>query len=155
MNPFPKWKRSESREFDFLIRNSELYLTHTFMYQVDVVDSHLINFAVHRVHLCRMMLRQHKRRTDGSEYAVVERCDFRQLQRLDGRMYDRAAEGFIIRSRTGRGRHTDAVTAEALEMLVAYIDVGDERDRKSTRLNSSHVSISYAVFCLKKKNNRS
>src|SRR5690349_23695895 len=26
------------------------------------------------------------------------------------------------------------------------------RDRKSTRLNSSHVEISYAVFCLKKKN---
>src|SRR5699024_12767261 len=28
----------------------------------------------------------------------------------------------------------------------------DTADRKSTRLNSSHVSISYAVFCLKKKN---
>src|SRR5256885_10263045 len=28
------------------------------------------------------------------------------------------------------------------------------RDRKSTRLNSSHLVISYAVFCLKKKNNR-
>src|SRR6202048_4592372 len=28
-----------------------------------------------------------------------------------------------------------------------------ELDRKSTRLNSSHVSISYAVFCLKKKRN--
>src|SRR5699024_3761913 len=28
------------------------------------------------------------------------------------------------------------------------------QDRKSTRLNSSHVSISYAVFCLKKKNDR-
>src|SRR5437870_6523523 len=27
-----------------------------------------------------------------------------------------------------------------------------KRDRKSTRLNSSHVAISYAVFCLKKKN---
>src|SRR5699024_11261323 len=27
-------------------------------------------------------------------------------------------------------------------------------DRKSTRLNSSHVSISYAVFCLKKKHNQ-
>src|SRR5437773_8474094 len=27
-----------------------------------------------------------------------------------------------------------------------------ERDRKSTRLNSSHITISYAVFCLKKKN---
>src|SRR5689334_23475387 len=28
---------------------------------------------------------------------------------------------------------------------------GDDEDRKSTRLNSSHSSISYAVFCLKKK----
>src|SRR5690348_17597173 len=28
------------------------------------------------------------------------------------------------------------------------------QDRKSTRLNSSHPSISYAVFCLKKKNNK-
>src|SRR5437868_3367433 len=28
---------------------------------------------------------------------------------------------------------------------------GERQDRKSTRLNSSHVSISYAVFCLKKK----
>src|SRR5438874_8375212 len=29
-----------------------------------------------------------------------------------------------------------------------------EKDRKSTRLNSSHVEISYAVFCLKKKKTR-
>src|SRR3712207_8411953 len=29
----------------------------------------------------------------------------------------------------------------------------DRRDRKSTRLNSSHANISYAVFCLKKKKN--
>src|SRR5207245_11745220 len=32
---------------------------------------------------------------------------------------------------------------------------GDRSDRKSTRLNSSHGSISYAVFCLKKKKNKS
>src|SRR5947209_9648183 len=31
-------------------------------------------------------------------------------------------------------------------------DIG-QRDRKSTRLNSSHANISYAVFCLKKKKN--
>src|SRR5207249_9216748 len=31
------------------------------------------------------------------------------------------------------------------------ITASNQRDRKSTRLNSSHVSISYAVFCLKKK----
>src|SRR3712207_7649792 len=30
---------------------------------------------------------------------------------------------------------------------------GGDEDRKSTRLNSSHANISYAVFCLKKKNN--
>src|SRR5690349_23194970 len=30
-------------------------------------------------------------------------------------------------------------------------EAGQDRDRKSTRLNSSHVEISYAVFCLKKK----
>src|SRR5260221_6756263 len=29
--------------------------------------------------------------------------------------------------------------------------IGDQQDRKSTRLNSSHTVISYAVFCLKKK----
>src|SRR2546430_13717495 len=31
--------------------------------------------------------------------------------------------------------------------------IAGRRDRKSTRLNSSHSQISYAVFCLKKKNN--
>src|SRR5690625_2033965 len=33
-----------------------------------------------------------------------------------------------------------------------WLAVTSTRDRKSTRLNSSHVAISYAVFCLKKKN---
>src|SRR3712207_7645561 len=42
-----------------------------------------------------------------------------------------------------------------LERLVADRVEADARDRKSTRLNSSHANISYAVFCLKKKNNSS
>src|SRR2546426_5377468 len=33
-----------------------------------------------------------------------------------------------------------------------FLDLGLRGDRKSTRLNSSHLVISYAVFCLKKKN---
>src|SRR5690554_7395297 len=37
--------------------------------------------------------------------------------------------------------------------FVEFIKVGLVLDRKSTRLNSSHVRISYAVFCLKKKKN--
>src|SRR3712207_8473230 len=35
----------------------------------------------------------------------------------------------------------------------AILTAQDLRDRKSTRLNSSHANISYAVFCLKKKQN--
>src|SRR5699024_12650506 len=35
--------------------------------------------------------------------------------------------------------------------IVKKVLESDGQDRKSTRLNSSHVSISYAVFCLKKK----
>src|SRR3712207_145160 len=37
--------------------------------------------------------------------------------------------------------------------VFTQLSVGDGLDRKSTRLNSSHANISYAVFCLKKKNN--
>src|SRR5438045_7985882 len=42
-----------------------------------------------------------------------------------------------------------------VEPNAAAVEVADDRhhpDRKSTRLNSSHLGISYAVFCLKKKN---
>src|SRR5258705_7678422 len=43
-------------------------------------------------------------------------------------------------------------TLAILDWMMPHID-GPEvcRDRKSTRLNSSHLGISYAVFCLKKK----
>src|SRR3712207_8066172 len=39
-----------------------------------------------------------------------------------------------------------------LDHLRGVLVAADEQDRKSTRLNSSHANISYAVFCLKKKN---
>src|SRR3712207_6906992 len=61
----------------------------------------------------------------------------------------------------GAGAHLDVPGGElprrAGDQLVAVLDdvahpVGDAAgDRKSTRLNSSHANISYAVFCLKKK----
>src|SRR5699024_12008338 len=61
-----------------------------------------------------------------------------------------------------RGEHEDPVLglvgAEAEHVLQEVQEVEEpdrvaevDQDRKSTRLNSSHVSISYAVFCLKKK----
>src|SRR5207249_10516070 len=46
----------------------------------------------------------------------------------------------------------DALQNKA-SVLAESLGRTEEADRKSTRLNSSHVSISYAVFCLKKKKN--
>src|SRR5690606_39345538 len=39
-----------------------------------------------------------------------------------------------------------------VKAFIGQMGLGRSQDRKSTRLNSSHVKISYAVFCLKKKN---
>src|SRR3712207_7126021 len=47
-------------------------------------------------------------------------------------------------------RHPPEPGADADDDRVVAFEVG--QDRKSTRLNSSHANISYAVFCLKKKN---
>src|SRR5690625_6817478 len=44
-----------------------------------------------------------------------------------------------------------AFASSSPEMVMMRLADATERDRKSTRLNSSHVAISYAVFCLKKK----
>src|SRR5437867_7626618 len=45
--------------------------------------------------------------------------------------------------------------AEAYALVKLYESgYADQKDRKSTRLNSSHRTISYAVFCLKKKKKR-
>src|SRR5690242_21048122 len=56
----------------------------------------------------------------------------------------------------GRGDHAFArshigLGRAAPDVGIAGDELGDLGDRKSTRLNSSHMSISYAVFCLKKK----
>src|SRR2546430_4720666 len=58
-----------------------------------------------------------------------------------------------------RSRCTDSLRADRVGSNLACkgglwqlgVLMGCERDRKSTRLNSSHSQISYAVFCLKKK----
>src|SRR2546426_5226081 len=52
----------------------------------------------------------------------------------------------------GRSRQSHAHQAASVERS-PRVALRDEQDRKSTRLNSSHLVISYAVFCLKKKKN--
>src|SRR5688500_19520218 len=49
-------------------------------------------------------------------------------------------------------QHRAGVVEVRLALLLRAAQVVEDRDRKSTRLNSSHLVISYAVFCLKKKN---
>src|SRR5438477_774426 len=50
-----------------------------------------------------------------------------------------------------RDEHLLEAAAKPVGKDAAVPRLGRGRDRKSTRLNSSHMSISYAVFCLKKK----
>src|SRR2546427_6515074 len=45
----------------------------------------------------------------------------------------------------------EIITRRSLIIVITRRVFGRDRDRKSTRLNSSHSQISYAVFCLKKK----
>src|SRR5437870_11367614 len=65
--------------------------------------------------------------------------------------------GFIggIKERTAKeileGRFPERVVEKAIERMIPRGPLGRVQDRKSTRLNSSHVASSYAVFCLKKK----
>src|SRR5256885_11706635 len=62
----------------------------------------------------------------------------------------------VRRAAVDRHTESDREAADALERSAVprfpvLVYESDRRDRKSTRLNSSHLVISYAVFCLKKK----
>src|SRR5690606_40719459 len=59
---------------------------------------------------------------------------------------------FLAFDPRGGGRAVEVIGDLRSADRIAVVVPGAE-DRKSTRLNSSHVKISYAVFCLKKKNN--
>src|SRR5207253_7258621 len=107
----------------------------------------------------------HHRRISAQEYIDLL-VDEGSWHELDGRLrstdplhfehYQQRLETAIQKAgpleavRTGYGR------LDGMPLDVAVMDFnfmgGSMGDRKSTRLNSSHVAISYAVFCLKKKN---
>src|SRR3712207_8026946 len=66
----------------------------------------------------------------------------------DGRRRDARERGH--ERGDGRGHALGVAQRQLL-----WHQLADDQDRKSTRLNSSHANISYAVFCLKKKNTTS
>src|SRR5689334_24575706 len=59
-----------------------------------------------------------------------------------------------VRLAVGDDADPEDVIARLIDIGYARVEMVSKRDRKSTRLNSSHSSISYAVFCLKKKMER-
>src|SRR5690625_6352785 len=71
--------------------------------------------------------------------ATDDFCDFLGNLRLTSLVSNTRQVGYQVISVVSRSLHCSSTSC------------GLRRDRKSTRLNSSHVAISYAVFCLKKK----
>src|SRR5690606_7921631 len=99
-----------------------------------------------------------------SQHALVPGLELVVVQDVAGEVLGREVRGVDLQHRladrqqatavgTGQGQPADVgLVAVLLRPDVRRPLLVDGRDRKSTRLNSSHVKISYAVFCLKKKN---
>src|SRR5690606_41589456 len=96
----------------------------------------------HMYFLCSLTLRPPPSSTL-FPYTTLFRSSRRELNRRFG---DRTPED-ILSALIDAERERDTLAGQLRERP----DVSVAEDRKSTRLNSSHVKISYAVFCLKKK----
>src|SRR3712207_6915661 len=83
-------------------------------------------------------------------YTTLFRSRKQRKQMVEMQEMQRALEeGDVVVTTSGlRGIVTDASFEDTVDLEIA------DGDRKSTRLNSSHANISYAVFCLKKKKGR-
>src|SRR2546430_7820064 len=85
-------------------------------------------------------------------YTTLFRSAFEPQVRLSKTTYPVAIKGLKVNNLQGV---TEASLIEELKdqfSTINRVKIWKPRDRKSTRLNSSHSQISYAVFCLKKKN---
>src|SRR5690625_4335798 len=72
---------------------------------------------------------------------------------VEKNIHDPEAVAQVIKARVKQSKtklQNTAVAVAASAVITKVIDMPAGLDRKSTRLNSSHVAISYAVFCLKK-----
>src|SRR2546430_4734349 len=82
-------------------------------------------------------------------YTTLFRSSLLVLWILEYREAGEVSRAMDLKVTTGNVATTQTVLREIL------MRHGFDSDRKSTRLNSSHSQISYAVFCLKKKKNKS
>src|SRR2546427_4335043 len=75
---------------------------------------------------------------------------FRSVFEITGSQYTKIKQNPAYRNTSQNSK----LMSESDCSLSLLADISEKKDRKSTRLNSSHSQISYAVFCLKKKNTR-
>src|SRR5690625_6934645 len=83
--------------------------------------------------------------------SAVESAHTWQTSRQPAIEHEGCLEGASSGPASGLGPSFNFTLGPLWSPKIAH-STGVSRDRKSTRLNSSHVAISYAVFCLKKKN---
>src|SRR5699024_12022123 len=78
-----------------------------------------------------------------AEYNAEKQVELSEVEKLKQELAKVKQENADLKSKKDRGLFESSDLKQSEEKIA--------QDRKSTRLNSSHVSISYAVFCLKKK----
>src|SRR5699024_6705134 len=92
-------------------------------------------------------------RSEHVEDIVADYVTRLQLTGLAEENIQARVRGMLLMAISNTAGHLVLAPGNKTELAVGYSTLyGDAVDRKSTRLNSSHVSISYAVFCLKTKN---
>src|SRR5689334_23533392 len=84
-------------------------------------------------------------------YTTLFRSQVEELVRVDLRDRGRMRAAHVVGEDLEAGNRVGVRLLRQQQVARLLERVGLLRDRKSTRLNSSHSSISYAVFCLKKK----
>src|SRR5437588_12922719 len=114
-------------------------------HEVDVTDEAAVNQLIEKV-----LLKQG--RLDAMVNTVGGYAGGLKLWEMETKVFDRMLN---LNLRSGYALSRSAVRVMLKQGRGAIVNVASKAaDRKSTRLNSSHTVISYAVFCLKKKINK-
>src|SRR5690606_42015610 len=107
-------------------------------------------------HLCVLFCPPHCVVCSGPDFVIILRLPPRStlfpyttLFRSVGVLLERNVAA-AAQAAVGGDHELAAAVVDAIRQAVRR-EAAEHQDRKSTRLNSSHVKISYAVFCLKKK----
>src|SRR5437773_10250478 len=107
-------------------------------------------FCCHRAHACQCLAHFGRGRGPSSKSAVPGSALLRRIDGLAGEQRLAPLREAALLGQVGEQPQRHGVHALAREVVTHPRSLGGKQ--KSTRLNSSHITISYAVFCLKKKN---